>query len=416
MTSSPPIGNSDLISEVNSRLVLHAVRVMQPTFRAAVARRTGLKPATVTVIINELLKRRMIKEVAGAPAGVSFGRPPLMLAVNADAKHVLAVDFEPDRLRVAVTNLALKEQVYREELIDRFSHPRDTLQRMVKLCRRVLGKTPRDGLLGVGLSLPGLIDIERGVLISSTNLPHWHDVPIKEYLEKKLRLPVRIERSVRLAALYEEWNTPHREDQTMLILSVRTGVGFSLINRGQLYVGNGGFDGEIGHTVIDINGAPCECGSRGCLETFVSASSICERAKRGLGTARAKSLQRRLAAGEKLVPELVYALARDGDAFCADIVRDVGRYLGIATSNLINLLAPTEVVICGAIDMADDLILQAIREQVSKTTLPQSRDRTVIRLAKEKERLPLLGAAALVAHELFALPRLSHISTSAVKQ
>jgi predicted NBD/HSP70 family sugar kinase len=409
--SNPQIGNSDLISEVNSRLVLQAVRVMQPTFRAAVARRTGLKPATVTVIINDLLKQRMIKEISGtAPAAPGFGRPPLMLAVNADAKRILAVDFEPDRLRVALTDLSLQERAYREKLIDRFSEPQQTLKLMVKLCREVLGKTPRNKLLGVGLSLPGLIDLERGVLISSTNLPNWHDVSIRQYLEQKLELPVRIERSVRLAALYEEWTSPHSEDQTTLILSLRTGVGFSLINRGQLYVGNCGFDGEIGHTVVDIDGQPCECGSRGCLETFVSASAICTRAKHGLATPRGAALKRRLDAGEPLNPELVYTLAREGDPLCADIVRDVGRYLGIATSNLINLLAPTEVVICGAIDMADELILRAVREQVDQSALPRSRERTVIRLAKEKQKLPLLGAAVLVAHEVFALPRLSHVS------
>ena len=85
-----------------------------------------------------------------------------------------------------------------------------------------------------------------------------------------------------------------------------------------------------------------------------------------------------------------------------DIVRDVGRYLGIAASNLINLLAPSEVVICGAIDMADELILDAVKKQVNQTALPRSREKTIIRLAREKEKLPLLGAAVLVAHRFRA--------------
>jgi N-acetylglucosamine repressor len=406
------IGNSELISEVNSRLVLQAVRVMQPTFRAAVARRTGLKPATVTVIINDLLKQQMLQEVSGLAPASGFGRPPLMLEVNADVKRILAVDFEPDRLRVAMTNLSLQELAYREQLIDRFAEPAEILRLMLKLCREVLGKTAREKLLGVGLSLPGMIDLERGVLMSSTNMPKWRDVAIRDFLQLRLKIPVRVERSVRLAALYEDWVSPHLDEQTTLIISLRTGVGFSLINRGQLYVGNCGFDGEVGHTVVDMDGRQCECGSRGCLETFVSATAICDRAKRELPSARGAALRGRIDAGEPLTPELVYKLASEADPLCVDIVRDIGRYLGIATSNLINLLAPTEVVICGAIDMADELILDAVREQVNRSALPRSREKTIIRLAREKEKLPLLGAAVLVAQQVFALPRLSHNSAA----
>src|SRR5438552_14091055 len=104
--STSQIGNSELISAVNSRLVLQAVRIMQPTYRAAVARQTGLKPATVTSIVNDLIGSRMLRETADpSRESARWGRPPLMLEVNADVKHILAVDLEPDRIRVALTNL-----------------------------------------------------------------------------------------------------------------------------------------------------------------------------------------------------------------------------------------------------------------------------------------------------------------------
>src|SRR5437764_3223533 len=105
--SKSQIGNSELISTVNSRLVLQAVRVMQPTYRAAVARQTGLKPATVTSIVNELIHEQMLRETADPAVGnaARWGRPPLMLQVNPDVKRILAIDLEPDRIRVALTNI-----------------------------------------------------------------------------------------------------------------------------------------------------------------------------------------------------------------------------------------------------------------------------------------------------------------------
>jgi predicted NBD/HSP70 family sugar kinase len=182
----------------------------------------------------------------------------------------------------------------------------------------------------------------------------------------------------------------------------------SLLEDGQLYIGSGGMSGEIGHTIIDINGAPCDCGSRGCLETFVGAPAIVARAKTMISEGRTPQLAARVKGGEALTPELIYHLARDGDAGCADIVREIGRYLGIAVSNLINLLGPDEVVICGAIDAAEELLLRAMREQINQSALPRFREGIVVRVAAEREKLPLLGAAVLVAQDLFDLPSLRH--------
>lgn len=415
----PRIGNSELISAVNSRLILEAVRVHQPTFRAAVARHTGLKPATVTVIVNDLIKHHMLEEVEAAATEASaingtsrWGRPPLMLQVNGNVKRILAVDFEPDRIRVALTNILIEGVIYREQAIDRFAEPKAILPIILSLCEEVLEGVPRSQILGAGVSLPGVIDTAQGLLVSSTNMPRWQNVPIAAKLKQALKVPIHIERSLHLAALYEDWSNPQNHDKTTLILSLRTGVGMGIMHRGNLYVGNMGLDGEIGHTVIDLNGRQCECGSRGCLETFVSASAVTTRAQEMIDVGRGKLIKKQVDAGIPLTPELVYRLAKQGDADSGVIVREIGRYLGIATANLINLLAPHDVVICGSIDTADELLLHAVSAEVDKNVLPRTRENVTLRLARETDRLPLLGAAVLVARQIFALPTLSHNSAA----
>jgi predicted NBD/HSP70 family sugar kinase len=406
------IGNTELISDLNNRLVLQAVRVAQPTFRAEVSRQTGLKPATVTSIVNSLIERQLLRETASPlPAdttGQRFGRPPLMLEINRDGKRILAIDLEPDHIRVGLADLLADMQVYREQPIDRFDNPDVILREVLQLCRTVLGTFPRKNLLGVGVSLPGLIDRQNGILLSSTNMPKWRNVPVATILQKELRAPVRVERAVHLAALYEMWSHPEHQNRKVLVISLRTGIGASLLLDGQLYVGAHGLDGEIGHTIVDINGRDCDCGSRGCLETFVGAPAIVARARALIADGKAKSLSDRTRGGTVNMPEALYELAREGDADCAHLVRDVGRYIGIAVANLINLLGPNEVVICGAIDAAEELILRAIREQVNQSALPRMRDGVVVRAAAEREKLPLLGAAVLIAQDLFELPELRH--------
>src|SRR5438132_1801656 len=115
--SMSQIGNSELISQVNNRLILQAVRMTQPTYRAAVARKTGLKPATVTVIVNHLLNQKLLIEVPAEAGADRTGRPPLMLAVNGNINRILAIDLEPDRIRVALTNILIENRVYAEKAI-----------------------------------------------------------------------------------------------------------------------------------------------------------------------------------------------------------------------------------------------------------------------------------------------------------
>jgi len=229
------IGNSELISEVNTRLVLQAVRRLQPTYRAQVARVTNLKPATVTSIVNDLLSEKMLRTVPGTiESGPRGGRPPMMLQVNAERRCVLAIDLEPDCIRVALTNLLAEVIEYREQIIDRFSEPAVIIRQICNLCEQVLEGVDRRRLLGAGMSLPGLIDADSGVLISSTNMPKWDNVRIADQLQHQLGVTARVERSAHLAALYEGWSAPDRADGTTLILSLRTGIGMSMIHHGEL--------------------------------------------------------------------------------------------------------------------------------------------------------------------------------------
>ena len=403
------IGNSDLISTVNTRLVLEAVRTLGPTYRAEVARRTNLNPATVTGIVTELIGNGTLLEIPAEVEVSGRGRPPQMLQINADAKYILAIDLEPDRIRIALLNLLLEVREYRERRINRFSKPERIWQQILGLygdvSSGVVGNIP---LQGVGVSLPGLIDMENGVMLGSTNMPKMVNVPIREMLEKEFSTPVYLERSMHLASLYEAWARVDGFKGSTMVITHRTGIGMSLMRNGELYLGSRGYDGEIGHTVVDLNGERCECGSRGCLETIVSAGAICRRVEQMLAKGRCEAIRRACEGGAELHPELVFRLAKSGDVDCMEIVREVGRYIGLAVANMINVLAPDEVLICGSIDVADELVLESVSEQIQQRALPQIRENVVVRLAAAKELSPLLGAAVLVAKRMFELPKLSH--------
>ena len=398
------VGNNQNLSVFNRRAVLHAVRLLQPTYRAEVARKTQLKRPTITKIVGELQEKGYLREFVGNDELESNGgRPPQLLEINGDIGHILAIDLEPDRIRVAVTNALLGILVYRDRLIDRFSDSSVVLKQIIELCSEALQKQRNTRIQGIGISLPGLIDREKGILLSSTNMPKWKNVYIRDILSERLGLPVKVDRSSYLAALYENWlHPPLKKKNCTLVVTLRTGVGLSMIRDGIIQLGETGYDGEIGHTLIDINGQKCECGSSGCLETFISASAICKQVEKYMSQGRCDLVRRTIDQGEVLTPELVYHLASQGDPDSIEIVDYVGKYLGIAISNMVNLFGADEVIVSGSVDMTDGLILDSIKRTLHSNTLRHLRDNTiVVRLSNAKERAPLLGAAVLVARDIF---------------
>ena len=408
------LGNSTLISEVNLRLMLQSVRVMQPTYRSAVARHTGLSRATVTVGVNALLERNVLEEIddaAPAPRRASGGRPPRLLRVNARAKQVLAIDIEPDCLRVALTDMLAHPLEVRECPIDRREGSRRIVRRLLELGQSILKAHGNPDLLGVGICLPGLIDRENGLAVSSTNMPRWRNVPIRRMVEEAFGAPVHMDRSMNLAALHEWWLHPELESCRVVLLSLRTGIGLSLMDRGQIYRGRQDSSGEIGHTVIDIHGPPCECGGQGCLECFVSTRAVTARGQRLVDQEPGGRLAQAVVADPPLRPQLIYRLAKAGDPACEALVRDIARYIGIAASNAINLLAPDHLLIAGSIDTADTIILDEVGKQIGRLALPRLRRGMRLGLATAQEQAPLLGAAALVARQVFELPKLRRVTS-----
>lgn len=185
-----------------------------------------------------------------------------------------------------------------------------------------------------------------------------------------------------------------------MIVTLRTGVGFALLDRGVVYKGRHGFDGELGHTQIDPRGERCECGRQGCLETFVSPASMTRRVREKLSrgaTNKSHPLHSLLVEGREVDPEELYRMSREGNPDCQEMVWDITRYLAVGIGNLINLFNPDSVVLCGAIENAHADLLKVLQEELSRQCLPQSWEGLTLRLSRHAEQTALLGAAVRAA-------------------
>ncbi len=249
-------------------------------------------------------------------------------------------------------------------------------------------------LCGIGICSAGWVDSERGIVPAAPQLPGWHDVPLTTIISDRLGPPSVLENDANAAALGEFTFGAGRGVRHLVYITVSTGIGGGIITDGKLYGGAKGSAGEIGHTIIDPNGAKCGCGNNGCLEALASGTAIArlaaEAARRGASPALAEALKREGRLGAKDVA----AAAMDGDEAALEIFAEAGRYLGIALANLVNLLSPEAIILGGGVMHSRELFLPQAEATMRQLALDEPLKYVRISLAELGDMAGPLGMIA----------------------
>ncbi|WP_313409889.1 ROK family transcriptional regulator [Aeromicrobium sp.] len=324
-----------------------------PTTRADLARGTGLTRVTVSDLVAEMLQESLVDDI-GARPGTHLGKPATLVAISESAPVMVAVDLSDDSgFDGAVVDLhgrvLLREQAP-------FSRGADAVDDVSALVARLVESAPRR-VLGIGVGTPGIIDDE-GVVLQAPNLA-WDTVPLAATLAERHELPVCVGNDANIAAV-AEGAFGDGDDAGLLMVTIGQGVGGGILVDGHPVAGPLRSAGEIGHIVVDPDGAPCACGNRGCLETLLSAPAL-----RAAGSDEARS--------------------------------HAGDLLGSVLTPIVTTLGIADVVLHGPTELLDGPVLDAARAAVARQTLPFVAQRIRIRLVAHDE-LVLTGAAALVRH------------------
>lgn len=377
-------GSQSSLHRANLERVVRAVRMAGSLTQAEIARSTGLSAATVSNIVRELKDSDTV-QVTPTSSG---GRRARAVSLSGDAGAVVGVDFGHSHLRVAVGNLAHQVLAEESEPIDVDASAAEGFDRAERLVHRLVagaGISP-DKLIGVGLGVPGPIDVATGVLGSTSILPGWAGINPREELGSRLGVPVYVDNDANLGALGEQVWGNGRGTTDLAYIKVASGVGAGLVINGQIYRGPGGTAGEIGHITLDESGPVCRCGNRGCLETFTAARYVLPLLHSSHGT--------------DLTMARVVQLAREGDPGCRRVIADVGRHVGSGIASLCNLLNPSRVVLGGDLADAGDLVLDPVRDSVARYAIPSAARQLTLASGTLGGRAEVLGALALVLSEM----------------
>jgi glucokinase len=249
-------------------------------------------------------------------------------------------------------------------------------------------------LLGIGIGIAGAIDMKRGRIIRSPNIPDLNGFGIREFIKKRISSPIAIENDANAFALGEGWVGAAKGSNDYCGVTLGTGVGGGIVINGEILHGSRGMASEVGHMVIDPEGPLCGCGGKGCLEVYASATGIRRMALEAIEKREGEEiLKRARGKAEEVTSDKVFEAAQSGDKAAQKIFNQMGRFLGLGLVNLIHLFNPEKIVIGGGVSRAWDSFIKATMEVVMERAMEGSRECMKIVQAKCGDDAGVLGAA-----------------------
>lgn len=397
------------IRSLNQALVLDAIRREGPTSRAALARSLRLAKPTVSEIVEDLVADGTVREgrssraarATTAPAG--RGRPPVLLEFNERSAFVIGIHVGVQHTTIALAD-ARGVEVRRRRLPTPRLAAEAALREIGAAAREVVvtAGIPRRRLAGVGVCVPGLVDLATGTCVLAPNLG-WRDVPVVGILGAALAAPVLVHNTVQAAAAAEHVEGAARGARTMALLYAGTGVGAAVLADGRVFHGASGMAGELGHAVIPGLDTPCACGRHGCLETAASAPAVARAARDAV---RSGTPTRLAALGDAITALDVYAAAEAGDTLAQAILSEAGHTLGIAASWLVNLVNPDVLVLGGGLVGTGAHLVDPFRAALEGNASQPALDRLTVRTWSLGQDAKVRGAVILALQQTQASYRL----------
>lgn len=246
----------------------------------------------------------------------------------------------------------------------------------------------------IGIGIAGAIDIKRGVIKNSPNLPDLKDFPLRGFLEKRISFPIAIENDANAFTLGEGWVGAAKGSMHYCGITLGTGVGGGIVIKGEIFHGAEGMAGEVGHMVINPKGPRCGCGGRGCLEIYASGTGIRRMALEAIEKGRGKGILKRSGGDlQEITSEKIFEAAQDGDLTAKKIFNEMGEFLGLGLVNLIHLFNPEKIVIGGKVSQAWDHFIGSAMKTIQERAMEGPGEKVQIVKTLCKDEAGMLGAA-----------------------
>lgn len=366
---------------------------------------TGISLPVVSGIINKLKNEGLVSEVKEKEI-IQAGRPPLVVKLNGGAGFVLGIDF--GRIYTSFVLLDLEQKIVAESRKKSIPLSNDIsiINKLEKEINSLINSASIgwNKLLGIGLSIPGIVIGSEGISKSYLN---FGNKPVRDILKEKFNIPVHIEHDIKAMALGELWFGEARNAKSALCLNIGWGLGLGIIIDGKVYYGSEGFAGEFGHIQIVPDGPLCYCGKHGCLETLASGRAITNLAQEKILKGATSLIMSNGKKVEQIDAAAVLEGANQGDQFSIELLERAGKHLGTGIAILINVLNPDLIIFGGGVANAAPYLLDTITSSALKQSMIHVNKNVRFITSKLGHKAGALGVAMLAAKDLFEVEHLN---------
>ena len=350
-----------------------------------------------TKLVNDLVEEDVIVETGFAPS--TGGRRPLMYSIKPDTLYIIAVAIDQFVTRIALMD-SNNQVVGKVEKIDLpLSDNEEALIVLSEHLNYFIQQTKIEHarIVGIGMGMPGFVDIKRGINYSFLKTPQGYGKEsITKFLSEKLNLPVFIDNDSSVTALAELRFGAGMSRKNVMVINVGWGVGLGMILNGDLYRGASGFAGEFSHIPLFTNNKLCSCGKSGCLETETSLSVLIEKFNSALQKGRVSMLRGIPTENLEKASEQIVQFALEGDRLAVELLSEIGYKIGRGIAILIHLLNPELIIISGRGTQAGKIWQAPIQQALNEHCIPRLAQNTKIEISNLGFDASLIGAAALV--------------------
>lgn len=383
---------------LNESMIVNMIRRRGPISRVDIAKLTGLTAPTVTNISSKLIAYGLIHEyMVGEYSG---GRRPVLLKANSEKTHMIIVDIRSKEMVGYLINggLEIKKEVGHD--IQRLEQEQ-ILSLLGDTITECYSAEEGQLALAIGIIVRGPVLSREGLSLFSPSAG-WRNMPLKYIVEEQFQLPVFVENDMRAMALGAYHYGPYRDIKNAVFLGVGGGIGSGIILNGELYRGFGDSAGEIGHTVVDVNGPLCSCGNHGCLEAMASelalVNIVVKSILKGENSLVLESVKGDITA---IRPKHIYAAAEEGDVLAIRMLQIVAGYIGIGAANIINTFNPQLVLIGGGIVHGRKFMKETMMQVIKERALASCYSGARIEFSSEGRKDALKGIVDVVMEGVF---------------
>lgn len=382
-------------SELLRKEILKQLYFNAPLSLTSLSKLTQKSVPMVSATISDLITEKFVASDGLAPS--SGGRRSSLYLLNPEKeRYVIAVAIDRMVTQLMIYHISKKSILPKKTTEIKVLSDRDALPKLIDFIKENIKSSgiSADQILGVGIGMPGFVNIDTGV--NHSIFPTNNGISLRDYLAKQLGLPVFIDNDSCLIALAELKFGKAKDKRDAMVINIGWGTGLGMIVNGQIFRGHSGFAGEFSHIPLSSSNNLCSCGKRGCLEVETSLLVMTSKAEAEVNAGSESSLRRLLEDKSKHPSDHFLEAARSGDPLTVSILSESAFYLGKGIATLIHIINPEKIILSGRGAIAGKMFLPAIQQAINEYCIPRIADVTTIEISEIANEAELLGAANLV--------------------